>query len=116
MPRASKLLKELPGVLKQLSKPYRMPLKQPDSPQRSFCDIDLYAVLPRAKSEPAYVKSDGERDLEGALKKPAVVPRGSTVSAALVTLLDAVMAVQVNARRVAEREEKRPVPLVREMT
>jgi hypothetical protein len=57
---SSKLLKEPPGVLRQLSKRYRMPPKQPDSPQRSVCGIDLYTVLPKAKSEPVYVKSDWE--------------------------------------------------------
>jgi hypothetical protein len=32
-------------------------------------DIDLYTVLPKAKSEPVYVKLDWERELEGALKE-----------------------------------------------
>ena len=66
---SSKLLKEPPGVLRQLSKRYRMPPKQPDSPQRSVCDIDLYTVLPKAKSEPIYVKAKWERELEAALKE-----------------------------------------------
>ena len=66
---SSKLLKEPPGVLRQLSKRYRMPPKQPDSPQRSVCDIDLYTVLPKAKSEPIYVKANWERELEAAQKE-----------------------------------------------
>ena len=56
-------------MLRGLSKRYRMPPKQPDSPQRSVCDIDLYTVLPKARSEPVYVKSDWERELEGALRR-----------------------------------------------
>jgi len=35
----------------------------------SLRDIDLYTVLPKAKSEPVYVKSDWERELEAALKE-----------------------------------------------
>jgi hypothetical protein len=66
---SSKLLKEPPGVLRQLSKRYRMPPKQPDSPQRSVSDIDLYAVLPKAPGEPIYVKAKWERELEAALKE-----------------------------------------------
>ena len=66
---SSKLLKEPPGVLRQLSKRYRMPPKQPDSPQRRVCDIDLYTVLPKAKSEPIYVKANRERELEAAQKE-----------------------------------------------
>ena len=34
----------------------------------SLQDIDLYTVLPKAKSEPIYVRSDWERELEEALK------------------------------------------------
>ena len=41
-------------------------LKQPP---RSLSDIDLYTVLPKAKSEPVYVKSDWERELEAALRE-----------------------------------------------
>ena len=38
-------------------------------PPRSLRDIDLYTVLPKAQSEPIYVKSDWERELEVALKE-----------------------------------------------
>ncbi|MGC1180282.1 MAG: hypothetical protein WA884_15000 [Methyloceanibacter sp.] len=38
-------------------------------PPRSLSDIDLYTVLPKAKSEPVYVKSDWERELEAALRE-----------------------------------------------
>jgi hypothetical protein len=38
-------------------------------PPTSLRDIDLYTVLPKAKSEPIYVKSDWERELEEALKE-----------------------------------------------
>jgi len=38
-------------------------------PPRSLRDIDLYTVLPKAKSEPVYVKSDWERELEAALRE-----------------------------------------------
>ncbi|MGO8841074.1 MAG: hypothetical protein ACLQF1_08035 [Methyloceanibacter sp.] len=38
-------------------------------PPRSLRDIDLYAVLPKAKSEPVYVKSAWESELEAALKE-----------------------------------------------
>ncbi len=56
-------------MLRQLSKRYRMPPEQPDSPQRRVCDIDLYTVLPKAKSEPIYVKANRERELEAAQKE-----------------------------------------------
>ena len=39
----------------------------PDEPRRSL--IDLYTVLPKAKSEPVYMKSDWERELETALRE-----------------------------------------------
>ena len=38
-------------------------------PPMSLRDIDLYTVLPKAKSEPIYVRSDWERELEAALKE-----------------------------------------------
>jgi hypothetical protein len=38
-------------------------------PPVSLRDIDLYTVLPKAKSEPIYVKSNWERELEEALKE-----------------------------------------------
>ena len=38
-------------------------------PPRSLSDIDLYTVLPKAKSEPVYVKSAWERELEAALRE-----------------------------------------------
>ena len=38
-------------------------------PPRSLRDIDLYTVLPKAKGEPVYVKSDWERELEAALRE-----------------------------------------------
>ncbi len=38
-------------------------------PPMSLQDIDLYTVLPKAKSEPIYVRSDWERELEEALKE-----------------------------------------------
>jgi len=63
---SSKLLKQPPSVLGGLSKKLWEPRKFPDEP-RSHWDIDLYTVLPKAKSEPVYVKSDWERELEAAL-------------------------------------------------
>ena len=54
-------------MLGGLSKKLWEPRKFPDDLRR--CDIDLYTVLPKAKSEPVYVKSDWERELEAALKK-----------------------------------------------
>ena len=36
-------------------------------PPMSLSDIDLYTVLPKARSEPIYVKLDWERELEPAL-------------------------------------------------
>jgi hypothetical protein len=59
---SSKLLRQPPDVLRGLSKKLWEPRKFPDEPRR--CDIDLYTVLPKAKSEPVYVKSDWERELE----------------------------------------------------
>jgi hypothetical protein len=47
----------------------RKPRKLPDQQRQSRCDIDLYAVLPKAKSEPIYVKSDWERELGAALRE-----------------------------------------------
>jgi hypothetical protein len=38
-------------------------------PPMSLRDIDLYTVLPKAKSEPIYVKANWERELEAALKE-----------------------------------------------
>jgi hypothetical protein len=35
--------------------------------------MDLYTVLPKAKSEPVYVKGDWERELEAALRKSRVM-------------------------------------------
>ena len=34
------------------------------APSISLRDVDLYTVLPKAKSEPVYVKSDWERELK----------------------------------------------------
>jgi hypothetical protein len=56
---SSKLLKQPASVLGRLSKQLWEPRKFPDEPRRSL--IDLYTVLPKAKSEPVYVKSDWER-------------------------------------------------------
>ena len=64
---SSKLLKQPASVLGGLSKQLCEPRKFPDEPRRSL--IDLYTVLPKAKSEPVYVKSDWERELEAALKE-----------------------------------------------
>jgi hypothetical protein len=36
-------------------------------PPNSLRNIDLYTVLPKAKSEPIYVKPDWQRELEAAL-------------------------------------------------
>jgi hypothetical protein len=58
---SSKLLKQPSSVLRGLSKKYWEPRKIPDEARTSVCDIDLYSLLPRAKSEPIYVKSDWER-------------------------------------------------------
>jgi hypothetical protein len=66
---SSKLLKQPASVLGGLSKQHWESGKFPDEPRRSHCDIDLYTVLPKAKSEPVYVKSDWERELEAALKE-----------------------------------------------
>jgi hypothetical protein len=38
-------------------------------PPMSLRDIDLYTVMPKAESEPIYVKSDWERELEAELKE-----------------------------------------------
>jgi hypothetical protein len=59
---SSKLLKQPSSVLRGLSKKYWEPRKIPDEARRSVYDIDLYNVLPKAKSEPIYVKSNWERD------------------------------------------------------
>jgi len=64
---SSKLLKQPSNVLRGLSKRHWESGKFPDEPRRRHCDIDLYTVLPKAKSEPVYVKSDWERELEAAL-------------------------------------------------
>jgi hypothetical protein len=64
---SSKLLKQPPSVLGGLSKRHWESGRFPDEPRR--CDIDLYTVPPKAKSEPVYVKSDCERELEAALKE-----------------------------------------------
>ena len=64
---SSKLLKQTASVLGGLSKQHWESGKFPDEPRRSHGDIDLYTVLPKAKSEPVYVKSDWERELEAAL-------------------------------------------------
>jgi hypothetical protein len=70
---SSKLLKQPPSVLRGLSKKLWEPRKLPDGPRKSLSDFDLYTVLPKAKSEPVYVKSDWERKLEAALKSRACV-------------------------------------------
>jgi hypothetical protein len=64
---SSKLLRQAPDVLRGLSKQHWESGKFPDEPRR--CDIDLYTVLPKAKTEPVYVKSDWERELETALRE-----------------------------------------------
>jgi hypothetical protein len=66
---SSKLLKQPASVLGGLSKRHCESGKFPDERRRSHCDIDLYTVLPKAKSEPVYVKSDWERELEAALRE-----------------------------------------------
>ena len=57
---SSKLLKELSKRLLEPCKLYE--------PWKSLSDIDLYTVLPKAKSEPVYAKSEWEHELEAALK------------------------------------------------
>jgi len=64
---SSKLLKQPASVLGGLSKQLWEPRKFPDEPRRIL--IDLYTVLPKAKSEPVYVKSDWERELETKLRE-----------------------------------------------
>jgi hypothetical protein len=64
---SSKLLRQPQSVLKGLSKRHWESGKLPDEPRRSL--IDLYTVLPKGKSEPVYVKSDWERELETALRE-----------------------------------------------
>jgi hypothetical protein len=66
---SSKLLKQPASVLGGLSKKLWEPRELPDEPRKSLSDIDLYTVLPKAKSEPVYVKSDLERELDTALKE-----------------------------------------------
>ena len=66
---SSKLLKQPSSVLRGLSKKYWEPRKAPDEARRSVCDIALYSLLPKAKSEPVYVKSDWERELAVAIKE-----------------------------------------------
>jgi hypothetical protein len=66
---SSKLLKQPLSVLRGLSKTLWEPRKLPHEPRKSICDIDLYAALPKAKSEPIYVKAKWERELEAALKE-----------------------------------------------
>ena len=56
-------------MLRGLSKKLWEPRKLPDQQRQSRCDIDLSTVLPKAKSEPIYVKSDWERELEAALRE-----------------------------------------------
>jgi hypothetical protein len=59
-------------LLRELSKKLGEPWKLSYEPWKSLSDIDLYTVLPKAKSEPIYVKSDWERELEVALKESRV--------------------------------------------
>ena len=66
---SSKLLKEPPSVLRGLSKQQWELRKLPDEPRKRVSDIDLYTVLPKANSEPIYVKANWERELEAALKE-----------------------------------------------
>ena len=66
---ASKLLKQPPSVLRGLAKQHWESGKFRDEPRRSHGDIDLYTVLPKAKTEPVYVKSGWERELEAALRR-----------------------------------------------
>ena len=66
---SSKLLAQPTSVLTTLSKQLWEPRKISDKLRQSFCDIDLCTVLPKAKSEPIYVKSDWERELETALRR-----------------------------------------------
>ena len=66
---SSKLLKQPPSVLRVFSKKLWELRKLPDEPRKRLSDIDLYTVLPKAKTEPVYVKSDWERELEAALRR-----------------------------------------------
>ena len=66
---SSKLLEQPSSVLRGLSKRLWEPRKLPHEPRQSLSDIDLYAVLPKAKSEPVYVKAKWERELEAAQKE-----------------------------------------------
>ena len=56
-------------LLREMSKKLREPWKLSCEPWKSLSDIDLYSVLPKAKSEPVYAKSQWERELEAALKE-----------------------------------------------
>jgi len=62
---SSKLLRE---PSKKLGEPWKLSYE----PWKSLSDIDLYTVLPKAKNEPVYVKSEWERELEAALKESRV--------------------------------------------
>jgi hypothetical protein len=75
---SSKLLKQPPSVLRGLSKRLWEPRKLPDEPRKSLLDIDLYTVLPKAKSEPIYVKAEWERELERAPKDSHVRATSTT--------------------------------------
>jgi len=59
---SSKLLKQPASVLRGLS-------KQLWELRKSLTSHDEATVLPKAKSEPVYMKSDWERELETALRE-----------------------------------------------
>ena len=69
---SSKLLKRPPDAEADVEAAYRLwttqvsPMKKS---KKNLSDIDLYTVLPKAKSEPIYVKAEWERELEAALKE-----------------------------------------------
>jgi hypothetical protein len=50
-------------------------LRTPDAAAQAFKLHDLTVVLPKAKSEPVYVKSDWERELELRYKGAALFGR-----------------------------------------
>jgi hypothetical protein len=66
---SSKLLKQPEMLCTPTSAAFRHESARCSSPKRTSCDIDLYTVLPKAESEPIYVKADWERELEAALKE-----------------------------------------------
>jgi hypothetical protein len=69
---SSKLLKEPPGVLRQLSKRYRMPPKQPDSPKRVLAISIYIRCCRRRRASPSTSKRTGNVSLRPHKKTRAV--------------------------------------------